>query len=294
MYRFGQAGVHSRPEQPVTLHSSYLMSYIAMHDTLLTTMVSAAKEAGAFQMSEFRRRDPGWGDAKAAHDFVSFVDIESEGRIKSILKAALPDAAFYGEETEKERSPGYTWIVDPLDGTTNYLSGLDHFSVSIALWKGEKPLLGVIYKPVTEELFTAEAGQGVWRNGNRLPRSRTMVCGAALIATGTPYRSADTVQSFYGALDRVLKTFRDVRRWGSAALDLCYVAAGFFQGFWEVDLQPYDVAAGLLMLEETGIPYSTFQGTVYDPFKHRSLVTGWPGVYETLSQQVASAYGSLV
>lgn len=265
-----------------------------MDDSLLQTMIGAARTAGAFQLSEFRRREPGWGDSKAAHDFVSFVDIESERRIRRLLDQALPGAAFYGEETEKELGPDYTWIVDPLDGTTNYLSGLDHFSVSIALWKANKPVLAVVYKPTSGELFTAETGKGAWRNGTSLKRATVMEASGALIATGTPYRSPDTVRAFYAALDQVLRSFRDVRRCGSAALDLCYVAAGFFQGFWEVDLQPYDVAAGLLLLEETGHPYSTFRGTAYDPFTHRGLVTGRPGVYNPLLSQVSSAYPDLL
>jgi len=264
-----------------------------MNTALLQDMISAARSAGSFQMSEFRRRDPGWGDTKAAHDFVSFVDIESEGRIKAILDQALPGAAFYGEETEKQRGPEYTWIVDPLDGTTNYLSGLDHFAVSIALWEHNQPRLAVVYKPCTDELFTAEAGKGAWRNGTQLSPAKPMDSQNALIATGTPYRSPDTVPAFFRALNQVLNTFRDVRRCGSAALDLCYVAAGFFQGFWEVDLQPYDVAAGLLLLKETGNPYCNFQGMAYDPFLHRGLVTGRPGVYETLAEQVKSAYGDV-
>ncbi len=264
-----------------------------MEHHLLEAMTAAAREAGSFQLSEFRRREPGWGDTKAAHDFVSFVDVESERRIKTTLGQALPEAAFYGEETEQRRGATYTWIVDPLDGTTNYLSGLDHFSVSIALWQSSSPLLAVVYKPSSGELFTATAGEGAWRNGKPLGRAAAMDCGAALIATGTPYRSPDTAQAFYHALDQVLKTCRDVRRCGSAAMDLAYVAAGFFQGFWEVDLQPYDVAAGLLLLQETGHPYSTFNGSPYDPFKHRSLVTGRPGIYETLQRQVAAAYGEL-
>ena len=264
-----------------------------MDANLLEAMISAARSAGAFQMSEFRRREPGWGDTKAAHDFGSFVDVESERRIRTILHRALPDAAFYGEETEQQRGPDYTWIVDPLDGTTNFLSGLDHFSVSIALWEKDQPTLAVVYKPTVEELFTAERGKGAWRNGIALAQAQPMKPESALIATGTPYRSPDTIATFYRALDQVLQTFRDVRRCGSAALDLCYVAAGFFQGFWEVDLKPYDVAAGLLLLQETGNRIANFQGHPYDPFTHRGLVTGRPGVYELLRQQIKNAYGSL-
>ncbi len=260
---------------------------------LLNAMELAARSAGAFQMSEFRRRGPGWGDNKSATDFVSFVDLESEKMIRSVLDATLPGADFYGEETEKTRGNGRTWIVDPLDGTTNYLSGYDHWSISIALWEGDQPVAALVYKPSGDELFTAELGRGAYRNGERLALATPLDPKGALIATGTPFRSPDTLDAFFASVRSVLDGFRDIRRSGSAALDLCYVAAGYFQGFWEVDLQAYDVAAGLLLLSETGHPLQTFAGHPYDPFRHRSLVSGRPGIFEVLQQKVRAAYGPM-
>lgn len=260
---------------------------------LLGEAERAARAAASLQLAEFRKRGPGWGDAKAARDFVSFVDLESERAIRRVLDAALPDAAFYGEETEKNVGPGATWIVDPLDGTTNYLSGYDHWSVSIALWEGGAPSLGLVLKPATGELFTAIRGGGAMRNGVTLSQTLALEPLSALIATGTPYRSPETTDAFFAATRRVLASCRDVRRAGSAALDLCYVAAGFFQGFWEVDLQPYDVAAGLLMLTETGHEYQTFAGGPYDPFHCRTLVTGRPHVLDTLQAIVRESYGAI-
>lgn len=260
---------------------------------LLIPMKEAAETAGKLQLAEFRKHDPGWGDVKEKKDFVSFVDVESEKKIRCILEQSLPQASFYGEETDQEIGPGPTWVVDPLDGTTNYLSGYDHWSVSIALWEGDHPTLGLVLKPSTGELFTAIRGGGAFRNGEILSTALFLDPRKALIATGTPYRSPDTWDAFFQAMRKVLLLSRDIRRSGSAALDLCYLSAGYFQGFWEMDLKPYDVAAGLLMLSETGHPYSTFSGSQYNPFVHRSFVSARPGVYEALRIAVHRAYASL-
>jgi myo-inositol-1(or 4)-monophosphatase len=260
---------------------------------LLARMEEAAQAAAKLQLGEFRRRGPGWGEAKAESDFVSFVDVESEKTIRTILNECRPGAAFFGEETEQSLGTEETWVVDPLDGTTNYLSGFDHFSVSIALWDQRGPRLGVVLKPATGELFAARRGHGARRNGELLGTATALQLTGALIATGTPYRSPDTADSFFATMRGLLGRCRDIRRTGSAALDLCYLAAGFFQGFWEVDLQPYDVAAGLLMLSETGHPYGTFSGSAYDPFKHRGFVAGRPGTYEALQGMVGRTYASM-
>jgi myo-inositol-1(or 4)-monophosphatase len=259
---------------------------------LLKVMEKAARAAGDFQAAEFRNRAPGWGDVKTGHEFVSFVDLESEKRIRSILEAALPEAAFYGEETEQTRGEA-TWVVDPLDGTTNYLSGYDCWGVSIALWESDGPALALVLKPFTGELFTAVRGGGAFRNGVRLPGAEPLAPEAALIATGTPYRSPDTVDAFFTTVRGVLKSCRDIRRTGSAAQDLAYLAAGYFQGFWEVDLQPYDVAAGVLMLRETGHLCRSFSGAPYDPFRHRSFISARPGVMEALEEAVRAGYGMM-
>ena len=265
---------------------------------MIEAMEKAARAAAAFQLSEFRSRGPGWGDAKAAKDFVSFVDVESERIIRGHLDKALPCAAFYGEETERTVGPGATWIVDPLDGTTNYLSGFEHWSVSIALRDGKAETgsefaAALVLKPVSGELFTAVRGRGAFRNGAALSRAAPLAPGGALIATGTPYRSPETTDAFFGTVRRVMASCRDLRRTGSAALDLAYLAAGFFQGFWEVDLQPYDVAAGLLLLSETGHEYRNFRGEPYDLFRDRGFVCGRPGVMETLVEAVRAEYAPI-
>ncbi len=288
--------------------------------SLLKAMEEAARVAAVFQLSEFRTRAPGWGDSKAARDFVSFVDLESERMIRTVLDRALPGASFYGEETEKTVGQDYTWIVDPVDGTTNYLSGYDHWCVSIALYRRDTPRnatyaagfsddasiaggpdktaagtleAGLILKPTTDELFTATRGGGAFRNGIRLETAARLDPAQALIVTGTPFRSPDTVESFHRTVRRVMSLNRDIRRTGSAALDLAYVAAGFFQGFWEVDLAPYDAAAGLILIRETGQSTHDFGGRPYDLFHSRGLVAGRIGVAEPLARIVREEYANV-
>jgi myo-inositol-1(or 4)-monophosphatase len=254
-------------------------------------------EVGAFQLSEWRRRPSGWAEEKAAKDLVTFVDRESELRLSAGLKALLPGSAFYGEEGEKERGE-LTWVVDPVDGTTNYVSGLDQFCVSVALLERDRVVLAIVHRPPAGEWYFASRGGGAWEEGpaggpRRLPQLSALSIRRSLVGTGTPYRSPDAAEAFYRAAAAVTTAALDLRRLGSAALDLCLVATGRLGAFWELDLQPYDVADGLLMLEETGCPYSTLRGRAYDPFSSRSLVAGAPGAAEELRALVAPCYGEL-
>jgi len=279
------------------------------NERLLEAMRAAAAEAGRFQLSEWRRRPAGyseggvsWVEEKAAKDLVSFVDRESERIISAALKAALPGSAFYGEEGERTRGE-LTWVVDPVDGTTNYVCGLDWFCVSIALFESapggaDRPALALVHRPVADEWFWAARGGGAWeespRSGpRRLSRVAPTPLGRSLVCTGTPYRSPDTAAAFYAAAAEVTTAALDLRRLGSAALDLCAVAAGRLQAFWEVDLKPYDVGAALLLLEETNCPVYTLGGTAYDPFASRSIVTGSPGAAEELRAILAPHYAAV-
>ncbi len=255
---------------------------------ILASLIPLMESTGSYQLERFRTREPGWGDEKAEREFVSEVDIESEHRLKEGLLRILP-AAFFGEETERSRAE-FTWVVDPLDGTSNYLSGLDIWAVSVALLRGDEVVLGAVHKPPTKETFTAERGGGAFHDGKRIGRKKEFRLEDALVSTGFPYRSPDTTASFFRSVEELLLRCRDIRRPGSAALDLAYVAAGYMQGFWEIDLQPYDVAAGLLLLEETGCRYSTIKGEPYDPFSCRSLVIGLPGLMEELRAILARHY----
>jgi myo-inositol-1(or 4)-monophosphatase len=278
------------------------------NEGLLEAMRAAAGEAGRFQLSEWRKRPAGfeaggtpWAEEKAAKDLVSFVDRESERVISSILKAALPGSAFYGEEGERTRGE-LTWVVDPLDGTTNYVCGLDWFCVSIALFEAgpggvDRPILGLVHRPTAGEWFWALRGGGAWEEApgaapRRLGRAEPVPLARSLVCTGTPYRSPDAVEAFYSAAAAVTAAALDLRRLGSAALDPCSVAAGRLQAFWELDLKPYDVGAAVLLLEEAGCPAYALCGTVYDAFGSRGLVTGAPGAAEELLALVGPRYAA--
>lgn len=251
---------------------------------------AVCREAGDFQMQHFRTHPPGSGDEKADKQYVSWIDVESEKILQAGLHEICPEAGFYGEETGQSGNQEVFWIVDPLDGTSNYLSGVELFSISVALIRDSKPEFAVIYKPSTQDLFTAVRGQGAQHNNHPLSVPRPLPLSMALVGTGFPYRSPDLIDTFFACAKEVLRQARGIRRFGCASLDLSYVAAGYLQGFWESELQPYDVAAALLMLEETGCAYSNGRGTPYDMFRDRILVVGIPGVFEELCEIVKQYY----
>lgn len=263
---------------------------ITLDEKMLITIEALCREAGAFQMRHFREREPGWGDEKEEKNYVSYIDVETERMLKQGLLALCPDAGFYGEESERIQNDALEWIVDPLDGTTNYLSGYELFTISVGLAQQGEPVLGVIYRPFTGDCFTAIRGQGARKNGELMPKRAPMPLEKALIATGMPFRSPDLVENFFACAKEVMRNCRDIRRPGSGALDLSYVAAGYLQGFWEQDLQTYDVAAALCILSECGCPYSTLHGKPYNMFADRIFITGVPGVYEELCDIVSRYY----
>jgi myo-inositol-1(or 4)-monophosphatase len=261
---------------------------------VLEEVIEVVKEVGTFQMQHFRSMPAGSDNSKAVREMVSFVDVESEKMLKVILDTLIADAGFYGEETGKNGNQDYTWIVDPLDGTTNFLSGLDQFAVSVAFVDKGETVLGVIYKPASKELYSAIKGGGYHYNGQQLPQvSKDISHEEALYVTGFPYRSPDVFDSFFKCAGEVLLTGRGLRRMGCAALDLCMVAAGWQQGYWETDLQPYDIAAGVLFLRESGCIVTNELGEEYDLFKDRMMVAALPGVYDQLLKTVLTNYGKM-
>jgi myo-inositol-1(or 4)-monophosphatase len=251
---------------------------------------AVCRKAGDFQMQHFRTHPPGSGDEKSDKQYVSWIDVESEKILQAGLHEICPEAGFYGEETGQSGNQEVFWIVDPLDGTSNYLSGVELFSISVALIRDEKPELAVVYKPPTQDLFTAVRGQGARHNGRDLSPPKPLALSRALIGTGFPYRSPDLIDTFHECAKDILQHTRGIRRFGSAALDLSYIAAGYLQGFWESELQPYDVAAAFLMLEETGCAYANEHGTPYNMFRDRILVAGIPGVFDGLYDIVKRHY----
>lgn len=230
-------------------------------------------------------------DVKALRETVSFVDVESERMLREGLNLLIEEAGFYGEESGRSGNQDLTWIVDPLDGTTNYLSGLDHFSISIALVENENTILGVIHKPFTGEVYSSVSKQGVFYNGKpSQPFQLEMPASDALFMTGFPYRSPDVAEQFFKTAPEVLQLGRGIRRSGSAALDLANLGLGHIQGFWETDLQPYDVAAGVLMMLENGIVVTNQKGDPYNMFNDRILVAAFPKVHEELLAAVQKGY----
>lgn len=257
---------------------------------LLTAVTNLCRAVGDYQLQQFRRLSPGSGNEKDVREFVSAVDINSEEMLKEALAKLLPEAGFYGEETGQEGNTELRWIIDPIDGTTNFLSGLDQFCISVALEVTGRSDLGVIWRPASAEGFSAIRGQGLYHQGSRCRQAILLPLRHALIGTGFPYRSADLADPFFACARDVLYRCRGIRRFGSAALDLAYVASGFLQGFWESDLKPYDVAAALLFLDESGCLVSNEKGLPYSAYDDRIIVCGFPGVHAELQPLIGKHY----
>jgi myo-inositol-1(or 4)-monophosphatase len=221
----------------------------------LNIMMKAARKAGRSLVKDFREVENLQVSAKGAGDFVSRADIAAEKIIRDDLMAARPNYGWVGEESaaEEGKDPTRRWIVDPLDGTTNFLHGLPHWAVSIALEHKGEVVAGVVYDPAKDEMFYAEKGQGAWLNDSqRLRVSARKVMIESIFATGIPFGGKRDLPETLKDLGRLMPTCAGVRRWGAAALDLAYVAAGRYEGYWERGLHPWDVAAGMLIVREAG------------------------------------------
>ena len=217
-------------------------------------MIKAARKAGRSLVKDFREVENLQVSSKGPGDFVSKADREAERIIKEELLGARPTYGWLGEETGEEagQDPTRRWIVDPLDGTTNFLHGLPHWAVSIALEHKGEIVSGVVFDAAKDELYWAEKGAGAWMNEKRLRVSgrRNMV--DAVFATGVPFGAKTTLPATLQDLARLMPACAGVRRWGAAALDLAYVAAGRFDGYWERELKAWDMAAGMLLVKEAG------------------------------------------
>ncbi len=220
----------------------------------LNVMIKAARRAGRSLAKDFREVENLQVSAKGAGDFVSRADIAAEAIIREELTAARPTYGWCGEESDAVagQDPTRRWIVDPLDGTTNFLHGLPHWAISIALEHKGEIVAGVIYDPAKDELFHAEKGQGAWMNETRLRVSGRSRMIESIFATGLPFGGRADLPETLKDLARLLPQCAGVRRWGAAALDLAYVAAGRYEGFWERGLHEWDIAAGLVILREAG------------------------------------------
>jgi myo-inositol-1(or 4)-monophosphatase len=224
--------------------------------------VDIAREAGAF-LKEKLHADHSV-DFKGEIDLVTEADRISEQMITARIRNLFPDHDIVAEEsTNITRGSEYRWIVDPLDGTTNYAHGHPVFCVSIALERMSEVVLGVIYNPMLEELFVAERGEGAFLEGGKIHVSSTGRLGEGLVATGFPYDVRENCRDALGYFDEMIPQAQAVRRQGSAALDLAYLAAGRFDGFWELRLRPWDTAAGWVLVEEAGGIVTDLYGKSY-------------------------------
>jgi myo-inositol-1(or 4)-monophosphatase len=220
---------------------------------MLNTAVKAARKAGSIITRASFDVDKLTVRRKQQNDFVSEVDDAAEEAIRSTLHDAYPDHGFLGEEGGyKDREAEYLWVVDPLDGTTNFLHGVPQYCVSIALLHKGVPQQGVVFDPNRNELFTATRGVGAYLNDRRIRVSRTDRIDEALIGTGFPFREVVNLDEYTRQLRNIMRTCAGVRRPGAAALDLAWVAAGRYDGFWEMGLSPWDMAAGALLIREAG------------------------------------------
>ena len=251
-----------------------------MH-ALLNIAVSAARKAGSFITRAVERVDTLQVDNKGYNDFVSEVDRRAEQEIIRVIHKAYPHHAILAEESGGHAGDDSVWIIDPLDGTTNFLHGFPQFAVSIALQHNGRMEVAVIYDPLRDELFTAIRGSGAQLNGRRIRVSKAKGLDGALLGTGFPFREQTHLDAYLGMFKALLPRTAGIRRAGSAALDLAYVANGRLDGFWEIGLKPWDMAAGILLIQEAGGIIGDLRGG-QDFFSNGNVVTGNPKVYEAL------------
>lgn len=238
----------------------------------LDTAIHAAREAGKLQI-RMRQNDLEI-EKKGDVNLVTQADRDSEALIRKIIFEKFPDHSFIAEEgTESHQKSKYLWIVDPLDGTTNYAHSFPVWCVSICLLENLKPIVGCVYNPNLDELFTAEKGRGSYLNNKKIAKSKTSKLSDSLLATGFPYDIRESSGTNLREFARFSLAAQAIRRAGSAALDLSYVACGRFDGFWEFKLSPWDIAAASLMASESGCRLSNWTGGPFDIFSGEVLAT---------------------
>lgn len=237
-------------------------------DAILTCAARAALQAGGIVRALYGK--PHQIRHKGAIDLVTEADLASEKAILDLVGREFPGIAVMAEESSSAYATtmaGEYWVIDPLDGTTNFAHGFPYFGVSIGYVVDGRPVAGVIYCPLQEELFVARDGKGAWLNGRRITVSAAAELQHSLVATGFPYDVHGTLEQVISTVRRVLPKVQDLRRAGAAALDLAYVACGRLDGFWEMELKPWDTAAGAVLVKEAGGRVTDFAGNAFSPFR---------------------------
>ncbi len=222
---------------------------------------------------------------KSNNDFVSEVDHTAEQEIIQVIKYAYPDHSILAEESGEHKGNEYTWVIDPLDGTTNFLHGYPQYAVSIALKKKGKTEVGVVYDPLRDELFTAEKGGGAMLNNRRIRVSKQSDLSTALLGTGFPFKYPQHLEAYMDMFKTLTPATAGIRRAGSAALDLAYLATGRLDGFWEIGLKEWDFAAGILLVQEAGGVVTDF--SFNDKFvESGNIITGNPKMHQAIYQAI--------
>jgi myo-inositol-1(or 4)-monophosphatase len=252
---------------------------------LLNIAMRAARRAGDLIVKSLSRLDSLKVDSKGRNDFVTDIDRKAEADIIATIHKSYPQHAILAEESGRSGEDEYVWIIDPLDGTTNFLHGFPTFAVSIAVQHRGRLQHGVVYDPMRQEFFTASRGDGAQLEGKKIRVSAQRTLEGSLIGTGYPFREgANYIDEYLAMLKIVMSTAAGVRRPGAASLDLAYVAAGRIDGFWEFGLSPWDTAAGTLLIQEAGGRVGTAAGAEYT--LGANIVAGNPKIYEALLETI--------
>ena len=252
---------------------------------MLNIAIKAARRAGSVMLRSMDRLDTLNIQSKEKNDFVSDVDRQAEAEIIQILHHAYPKHSILAEESGSIEGNEYQWIIDPLDGTTNYLHGFPIFSVSIALAFNGDLLHAVVYDPLRDELFTASKGDGAMLNNRRLRTTKRKSLDGALLGTGFPFKQQQHLDVYLNTFRALFPDSAGIRRAGSAAIDLAYVAAGRLDGFWEIALNPWDMAAGALLVTEAGGVCSDFSGAG-DFLETGNIIAGGLDVHHAITKAI--------
>ena len=262
------------------------MAYAAEYKKALAVALDAARAAARVHEAHLGQVKADQWSSKGSADFVSYVDQEAEAEILACIKAAFPEHAILAEESDHTHSNGgdapWLWIVDPLDGTTNFLHRFPMYCASVGLLHDGEPAAAAVVCSATAEEWTAARGDGAFRNNQPIQVSETSDLKRALVGTGFPFKLPHIMSDYLRQFEHIIKQVSDLRRGGSAALDLCYLASGFLDGFWELDLRPWDYAAGVLMIREAGGQVSGLAGKPNWTAAGGGLIAGNPHVYPQL------------
>jgi myo-inositol-1(or 4)-monophosphatase len=265
---------------------------IAPRSPIVNVMVGAARRAAKTLLRDFSEVEKLQVNVKSPSDFVSQADLRAEASLRADLAKARPDFAFLMEESGSSGRDDWQhrWVVDPLDGTTNFLHGIPHWAISIGVEKridatGVELVAGIVYAPVADEMFVAEKGGGAFLNESRLRVSARRDLAQALFATGIPFGTVARKEQFSATLAELMPQVAGIRRFGSAALDLAWVAAGRYDGYWELGLNRWDIAAGVLLVREAGGFVTAPDDS--DPYASGHVVAGNPALQPRLRDLVA-------